>query len=236
MEALSKNKIKWINSLRLKKNRESEKSFIIEGTKIVSEVMEYWPSLIQFVCTTDSNLDINKPTYLTDVKTMALISEMKSTPDVIAIVHFPIINAGKGLILALDGIQDPGNMGTIIRTADWFGVAEIVCSMDTADVFNPKVVQSSMGSLFRVKVSYTNLESFLDQTKLPIYGALLNGIDYRNVELKNQAILVMGNEGKGISSPIMSKITAPILIPRIGEAESLNVAIATGILLSAFKL
>lgn len=236
MEVLSKNKIKWINSLRLKKNRDSEQSFVIEGEKIVREVLANWPTLIQFICTTNEDLLVDSKTFLTDRKTMGQISEMKSVPDIIAVVSYPAIKEGSGLVLVLDGVQDPGNMGTIVRTADWFGVSQIICSKDTVDIYNNKVVQSTMGSLFRVKVSYTNIETYLTGCNLPIYGALLDGEDYRKVNLQSNAVLVMGNEGNGISSAVMNHINSPILIPRLGDAESLNVAIATGILLAAFKL
>jgi TrmH family RNA methyltransferase len=134
-------------------------------------------------------------------------------------------------ILAVDGVQDPGNLGTIIRTADWFGINTIVCSHETVDCFNPKVIQSTMGSIFRVHLDYTNLEEFLNQSELPIFGALMEGESVFNSSIPESGILVMGNEGNGISENLLPLINHPIHIPGRGQAESLNVAVATGILL-----
>ncbi len=136
--------------------------------------------------------------------------------------------------LALDEIQDPGNLGTIIRLADWFGVKNIVCSRNTADCFNPKVVQATMGSLFRVNIVYEDLKTFIEAKNLPVFGAFLEGKSIYKSSLSPKGILVLGNEGKGISSEIEKCITQKITIPRFGEAESLNVSVATGILLSEF--
>jgi TrmH family RNA methyltransferase len=140
------------------------------------------------------------------------------------------------LSLALDGVQDPGNLGTIIRVADWFGIDTIYCSPDTADAWNPKVVQATMGSIARVQMIYTDLEQLISNTSLPVYATLLDGNDIYQQELSSEGIIVMGNEGNGISAPIRQLVSRKLLIPayRIG-AESLNVAIATAIVCSEFK-
>lgn len=138
-------------------------------------------------------------------------------------------------ILALDGIQDPGNLGTIIRIADWFGIDQIIASKDTAELYNPKVIQSTMGSFLRVKVWYRNLETILQKKQVPVYGALLNGESMYNTASPKEGILVIGNESKGIRETILPFIHHAITIPRIGKAESLNAAVATGILLSQLK-
>lgn len=236
VETLSKNKIKWIKSLQLKKNRDSEGLFIVEGDKMVTELIEYWSEHIEFICTSIKDFSFNGKLYLTDEKTIKEIGTLKTPNKFLAIVKKPIINQNNAsLILALDGVQDPGNFGTIIRTADWFGVDLIVCSKGTVEQFNPKVVQSSMGSLFRVPVIYENLEDYLLKTELPIYGALLEGNNLYHEQLPKKAILIMGNEGYGISDEIQKLIQHKIHIPKFGGAESLNVSIATGIILSEFK-
>ena len=144
--------------------------------------------------------------------------------------HQPVL--AKNLTLVLDGIQDPGNMGTIMRIADWFGIRQIVASKDTVDIYNPKVVQASMGGICRVDVWYATLDELLAKAKVPVYGALLNGKSIYEVEKVNEGLLVIGNEGNGISDEIKLYITNPITIPKFGGAESLNAAVATGIILS----
>lgn len=235
METLSKNKIKWIHSLRLKKNRSAEKVFVVEGEKIVSEVIEEHSGLIELVATTsDSDLDYPEA-YHIDPIDMKKISQFKTPSSCIAVVKIPEIEPlNSTLILAVDGVQDPGNLGTIIRTADWFGVDHIICSNDTVDSYNSKVVQSSMGSVFRTRIEYCDLCKRLPELNKPIYGALLNGKDLYSAPLKKEAILVVGNEGNGISEEIEAMVSNPVLIPKKGNAESLNVAIATGILLAEF--
>jgi len=169
------------------------------------------------------------------------ISSLRTPQEVIGLVKIPIwpvLNykaLEKKFSLVLDSIQDPGNMGTIIRTADWFGIQDIICSEDTVDVYNPKVVQATMGSLARVNVYYADLLTVLPQIKLPIFGAMLNGQNIYNTPFGAEGLLVMGNEGNGISAPVEQLITSAVTIPRAGNAESLNVAIATAILCSEIK-
>jgi TrmH family RNA methyltransferase len=143
-----------------------------------------------------------------------------------------------GLIVALDAIRDPGNLGTIIRLCDWFGVQQLICSEDTADCYNPKVVQATMGSLARVQIHYVSLLEFFEATDLPIYGGFMDGKNVYSEKLPKDGIIVMGNEANGISEEIIQKITHKITIPRFGnlqKTESLNVATATAILLSEFR-
>lgn len=203
---------------------------------MVSELIEFWSEHIEFICTSENDFNFNGKLYLTDEKTIKEIGSLKTPNKLLAIVKKPTLKENNAtFVLALDGIQDPGNFGTIIRTADWFGVDLIVCSKGTVEQFNSKVVQSSMGSLFRVPIIYENLEDYLTKTKLPIYGALLEGANLYEESLPKKAILIMGNEGYGISDEIQKLIQHKIHIPKFGGAESLNVSIATGILLSEFK-
>ena len=170
-------------------------------------------------------------------KELAQISTLKTPNKEFAILRKKEISdfsEQNKLTLALDGVQDPGNMGTILRIADWFGISTIVCSKNTVECHNPKVVQASMGAIFRVQIAYVDLAQWLKKQSVPIYGALLSGESiYAKQELKN-GILLLGNEGNGISEDILPFITHPIAIPRIGQAESLNVSVAAGILVSEF--
>lgn len=235
MEPLSKNKIKLIRSLRLKKNRDSEGLFMIEGEKMVLEILRENEDIIEFICTSESTAIFNR-IYHTDERGMKEISNLATPPSLIAIVRKTETNVSTGnFILALDGIQDPGNMGTIIRTADWFGVDRIICSKETVDCYNSKVIQASMGSIFRVPIDYVDLEGFLKDAELPIYGALLDGEDLYKTTTQQAAIILIGNEGNGISNELRVHVDKPILIPNYGNAESLNASIATGILLAEFR-
>jgi len=239
VSGLSKNKIKWIRSLYLKKNRDELGLFLVEGEKMVGEALSEFPEMIAYVYAT---AQFQLPSCSKEIEVitedeLAQISSLKTPNKALAILRKPKTSAptlNNGLILVLDGVQDPGNMGTILRTADWFGVKTIVCSEDTADIFNSKVIQASMGSLLRMNVVYTSLETFLSTCDLPIYGALLEGENVYHTVLKKTGVLVMGNEGKGIRPNVRVFINTPIHIPGFGKAESLNVAVATGVLLSEF--
>jgi TrmH family RNA methyltransferase len=162
---------------------------------------------------------------------------MLQTPNqVLAVAMMPqkkeVLNLEGLLTIVLDGIQDPGNMGTIIRTADWFGITQIVASEDTVDVYNPKVIGATMGSFMRVSVTYKNLAEWLPTIKLPVYGALLEGENVFTIKTPNKGLLVIGSEGKGIRENILELITHPVTIPKIGDAESLNAGIAAGIIVA----
>ncbi len=238
---LSKNRIKLIKSLHLKKFRDESNLFLVEGEKMALELIRLKKEYIEQIYATKEFIDLNKVEQeieeITE-KELAQISTLK-TPNKVLIVCkkwnlTENINSQNEFYLALDEIQDPGNLGTIIRLADWFGVKNIVCSKNTADCFNPKVVQATMGSIFRVNLIYQDLISFIETKKLPVYGAFLEGESIYQKALSPKGILVLGNEGNGISREIENLVSDKITIPRFGEAESLNVSVATGILLSEF--
>jgi len=237
---LSKKQFKLINSLKKKKYRSEYQLFLAEGIKVVEEFLlaNFKPHLI--FCTGDytNNLSINGLHIISD-KELKSISEFSSPNQIIGVFKIPIIDSPKntGFSLVLDDINDPGNLGTIIRLCDWFGIEQIVCSPNTVDCYNPKVVQASMGSLSRISIVYKDLKSMLEEDTRPIYGALLDGENVYQSELPKEAILVLGNEANGISNEVRNLITNQITIPQFGEikkTESLNVATATAILLSEF--
>ena len=239
MENLSKNKIKWIRSFHLKKNRDEANVFIVEGEKMIQELIENFPNSIDFLCVTKESDHFSKNNSLVHAvattEELKTISSMKSPNKSLAIVKKLDVKPSKSSFkLVLDNIQDPGNMGTILRLADWFNVKEIICSKETVDIYNPKVVQASMGAIFRITVTYCELENYLTNFSGPIFGALLEGQNIYKQKLLPEGLLILGNEGNGISEKIKPFITDPITIPRFGKAESLNVSIATGILLSDF--
>ena len=235
---ITKNQIKFIKSLSLKKNRQKEQLFIAEGEKIVAELLN---SNFEFHEILATNEWILKNTDIRAIKVynseLDRISNLKSANNVLAIVKIKQENLSvtDGLTLVLDDINDPGNLGTIIRMCDWFGVKQLVCSKSTVDCFNPKVVQSAMGSLFRVPIIYTDLEEYVTKVDTPIYGAFMDGENVRNVKVPESVHLIMGNEANGISEEIDNLITDKVAIKNIGSsAESLNVAVATSILLHEF--
>lgn len=251
---LSKNDIKNVKKLELKKHRQREGLFVAEGPKVVGDLLAAGYAPKQLYATEEwlyahSNGSFTAIAQLVSDEDLRRISFLQHPQQVLAV--FPTktpsplcqqdLPSGKSkqqrrLILALDGIQDPGNLGTIIRIADWFGITQIVCSMDTADAWAPKVVQATMGSIARVEILYVDLVSFLSSAKLPICGTLLDGDDIYTNELPSEAIIVMGNEGNGISSQVRQLVTKRLLIPQFSPgAESLNVAIATAITCSEFR-
>ncbi|MFT4205201.1 MAG: RNA methyltransferase [Chitinophagaceae bacterium] len=231
---MTKNEIKYIQNLSDKKNRDSEKRFIVEGPKMVKELLRSNFRIEKIWGTEDS---IQPPSHVPFEKIaptdMARISQLRTPSTLLALVHQPTESPTMethAWTLALDGIQDPGNLGTIIRIADWFGITQIVASTDTADCYNSKVVQATMGGILRVHVQYSDLETYLQHTDQPIYGALLDGENIYQTKDNPKGILVIGNESKGIRPHIQSFIQHPVTIPRIGQAESLNAAVATGII------
>ncbi len=239
MQSLSKNKIKWIRSLQLKKNRDELGLFIVEGEKMVQEAIENFSQQIEFLVVTKfSSIKTDYVSFEVAIATdeeLKSISTLKNPNKSLVVLNLPTKRRIEtNFRIALDGIQDPGNLGTILRLADWFDVKEIVCSKETVDVYNPKVVQASMGAIFRIKVTYCDLEDYLKKSKETIFGALLEGQNIYKKTVEPKGILVLGNEGNGISEKIIPLITEPITIPRFGQAESLNVSVATGILLSEF--
>lgn len=235
---ISKNEVKYIQSLSHKKNRDAEGVFIAETPKLVDELLKSGISIKKMYATKDWQPISGYDTAVdvVDEVTLSRISQLETPNKIVAIAEkkkLPPLAFSDCLTLVLDGIQDPGNMGTIIRIADWFGITQIIGSRDTVDCYNPKVVQSSMGSITRVNVWYDELVPLLAKDKIPVYGALLQGESvYKMKHLPKEAMLVIGNESKGIRESLRPLIQYPVTIPRIGNAESLNAAVATGILLS----
>ena len=237
---ISKNQIKFIKSLSLKKNRVKAQLFIAEGEKIVNELLNS-NFEIEHIYATKQFLGINRchksaVTLITNDELLR-ISNLTSPNNVLAIVKISQKESEKshGVTLVLDDVNDPGNLGTIFRMCDWFGVTQLICSNSTVDCYNPKVVQSAMGSLFRVNITYLNLATYLANIDTPIYGAYMNGVDVKGQEFPKQAHLIMGNEANGISESISKYITNKVSIKNIGgNTESLNVAVATSILLHEF--
>lgn len=237
--SLSKNHIKLITSLSQKKYRQKHKLFVVEGVKVVHEFLNSSYEL-EIVFSTDTDFSsTDKFIEVTDQE-LKKISSLKNPNKVLAIFKIPnqINPIMGGLILALDSINDPGNLGTIIRLCDWFGIEQLVCSNETVDCFNSKVVQASMGSLTRVAISYLDLKKYLQNASVPIFVADMDGLNVYKTKLPDSAVLVLGNEANGISDEIKQLVTTKITIPRYGafqQTESLNVATASAILLSEFR-
>ena len=230
-----------IKALATKQGREDLGAFIAEGEKLVGEIRNSSLRIRRILQT--------KPIFadgeLISEKEMERISQLKTANAVLAVIELPkhklaLANPTKNLVLALDRIQNPGNLGTIIRLADWFGISDIVCSEDTADCFNPKVVQATMGAILRVRVHYTNLAEWLSaQGDVKVYGTFLEGENIYNAQLETSGVIVMGNEGQGISDEVAKCVSHKLLIPpypadRYGS-ESLNVAVATAVICSEFR-
>ncbi len=239
---LVKSKVKYIQTLGHKKPRDEAGVFIAEGPKLVKELLESVPDAIEDVFALkewiEQNQELltkNKVVETTEIE-LERISQLHTPNNVLAIIKkFPVdelIITKNKITLALDTIQDPGNLGTIIRTADWFGVEQIICSKDCADVYNPKVVQATMGSIARVKVFYVDLEKWLaEQKDIRIYATALEGQDITSIKRIQEGIILIGNESKGISDEILKLANIKIAIPKKGKAESLNAAVAAGIVL-----
>lgn len=240
-----KSQVKYIQSLSHKKSRDGEDVFIAEGPKLINELL-YTPGrgevqLQQLFALKEwisgQPAEVSKKTIEISGSELERISFLQTPNQVLGIFKKPVFPADLSVrntvSLVLDTIQDPGNLGTIIRCADWFGIQQIICSTDCADAYNPKVVQASMGSIARVQVLYQPLDVFLQQhPDVPAYAAVLDGTDLRKVPALQQGLIVIGNESKGISEPVLALCRERITIPRRGEAESLNAAVATGIILS----
>lgn len=234
---LSKNEIKYIQSLCHKKHRQAEGLFIAEGPKVVTELLES-DYRVRDVYAVKEWISANPGVQAKEItpETLEKISALQAPNQVLAVaeqrIHTGEPEPETGITLALDGIRDPGNMGTIIRIADWFGISQIVAGEDTVELYNPKVIQATMGSFMRVRIWYKPLASFLTDSKVPVYGALLNGTAVYEQPPVANGILVIGNESKGIREDVLPLVQHALTIPRIGGAESLNAAVATGILLS----
>lgn len=249
---LSKAKIKYVRSLERKKVRGEEHVFVAEGNKMVEDMLAAgfaceWliakPSWMEM----QGDLCVKEMVVAEEEDDIRKVSFLKTPQDVLAVFKKPLWDVesfeAKGkLVIALDGVQDPGNLGTILRIADWFGIEHIVCSNDTADVFSPKTVQATMGALAHIKVYYTNLEAYLKEQAakgVPLFGTFLDGDDIYKKELTPNGIIVMGNEGQGIRPSIGALISDRLLIPNYSDgretSESLNVAIATAVICAEFR-
>jgi TrmH family RNA methyltransferase len=238
---LSKNQIKLITSLQQKKQRNIHRLFFAEGIKVIQELLESKFELEHLFTTqndfqevsTDKKVHIDEG----DLKKISVLSTPNS-----CLAVFKIPNEKKiqdsGLILALDAVRDPGNLGTILRLCDWFGINQLICSKDAVDIYNPKVVQATMGSIARVNVNYIDLESLISETPLPVFGTFMEGDNIYKTDLPQEGIIVLGNEANGISPEIEKLIKQRLTIPRFGpiqKTESLNVATATAVILSEFR-
>ena len=238
---VSKNQIKLITSLQQKKYRTINKLFFAEGVKVIQELLDSNFELEHLYSTQndfEAVLSSNKSVIeIAELKKMSALATPNSCLAVFKIPEEKKIKES-GLLIALDSIRDPGNLGTILRLCDWFGVKEVVCSKETVDLYNPKVVQATMGSIARVNVSYVDLHTFISATNLAVFGTFMEGVNIYKTALPQEGIVVMGNEANGISKELEKLIKNKLSIPRFGEiqkTESLNVATATAILLSEFR-
>ena len=245
---LSKNKIKYIKSLDLKKNRKKDNVFVAEGHKLVGELLGKFHCVLLVAKDTwlsqHTDVDADEIVEVTSEE-LSRISFLKQPQDVLAVFKQPhyLMDTNvirQSLCLALDDVQDPGNLGTIIRIADWFGIEHIFCSQGTVDFFNPKVMQATMGAIARVQIHYCDLQELItSHPDIPIYGTFLDGNDMYNESLSANGLIVMGNEGNGISQEISQRINKRLYIPNYPAdretSESLNVAIATAIVCAEFR-
>ena len=246
--SLSKNKIQYIQSLKDKKHRLEHGTFVAEGTKLVFDLLA--TCRCQFVAALPEVLATHREIVAdeiieADANALKKVTFLKTPPPIIGVFYQPThdisaVDFNKKLTLVLDGIQDPGNMGTIVRVADWFGIEHVICSPDTADIYNPKTVQATMGAIARVKVHYTNLPDFLQQhSHLPVYGTSLDGKNIYTEPLSDNGFIVMGSEGRGVRPDVMQAVNRKLFIPNFPiereTSESLNVGVATGIICGEFR-
>ena len=248
MVSLSKNKIKYIHSLELRKIRKEERVFLAEGPKLVGDLLGHFPCC--FLAATASwiqehpDLRINEIAEVSQ-EDLSRASLLKTPQQVLAVFEQPQYTLTPGvarhsLCLALDDVQDPGNLGTIVRLADWFGIEHIICSQNTVDVYNPKTIQATMGGIARVKVHYTSLPDFIRSLgDTPVFGTFLDGKNMYEQPLSANGLIVMGNEGNGIGKEVATLINRKLYIPNYpaGQetSESLNVAIATAVICAEFR-
>ena len=235
---LTKADIKYIKSLQVKKYRKQEQSFIVQGAKSVLELLDSDFETVS-VYGTDEFLSNVKPRpgfslHAVKEKELDALGEFQSNNTALAVAKFkennPVAPGPREFALVLDDIRDPGNLGTIIRTADWYGINKIVASNETADLYNPKVISSTMGSFTRVSIYYTDLENYLSKSKLTVYGTYLDGEDVHKMHFDSSGLIVIGNESHGINPKLEPFISNKITIPRYGKAESLNAGIATAVI------
>ncbi len=240
---ISKNDIKYIKSLQVKKQRQKYDQFVVEGEKSIKELLKSHFLVHHLFATSEwiaSNLSELKSIKYTEVSEKELFSvSFHQTPQkALAIVNIPkysINNSINNIVLGLDEIQDPGNLGTIIRIADWYGIKQIFCSKGCTDVFNPKCINATMGSFLRVNVIYEDLQLVAKTHQLPLISAVFNGEDVHGFKAPQKGMLIIGNEGHGISKHLIEQSEFKITIPNYGQAESLNAGISTAIILDNFK-
>ena len=242
---MTKSEIQFVKSLSDKRAREQSGLFVAEGRKLTGEILQSSFCVRELYYTGQGFADGRGQAI--SQKEMERISQLKTPTDCLAVVEIPrrMLSVGRmkgSLVLALDKVQNPGNMGTIIRLADWFGIGDIVCSEDSADCFNPKVVQATMGAILRVRVHYTDLVRFLVQAReadMPVYGTMLEGRDIYSEPLSAEGVIVMGNEGSGLSGDVAAQLSHRLYIPPFppqrSGSESLNVAVATAVVCSEFR-
>lgn len=237
---VSKNQIKLIKSLQQKKYRNEHGLFVVEGIKLVRELLDS-EFKVHKILTTDVSVlngldDLVESVTETELRKMSGLATPNTILGVFEMAKVQKIDV-EDWILAVDDVRDPGNLGTIIRLCDWFGIKYLVCSSNTVDCYNPKTLQATMGSIARVQVGYTDLEDFLRKTDLPVFGAFMDGETAYSTEIPKKGILVVGNEANGISPEVQALVSQKICIPQYGEpsAESLNVATATAILLNEIR-
>ncbi|AYV24194.1 RNA methyltransferase [Vibrio mediterranei] len=239
---ISKNQLKLLRALSQKKQRKAHGLFLVEGEKNVLELLET-SMVIKHVFATSEFLASNREALQrvecieASLEELTKASSLVSNNAAVAVVAIPQteIPAAKGMMIALDGVSDPGNLGTIIRIADWYGIKHIVASTDCADPYNPKTIRATMGSFGRVQVTLLDLPSYLEQASLPVYGAFLEGENVHKMTFSSEGILLMGSESHGVRPDAAQYVTDKITIPAFGGAESLNVAMATGIILDNFR-
>lgn len=251
LDMISKNDIKFVHSLELKKKRREEKAFVAEGPKLVGELIGTFRlravyALQQWIEANEASLNGVTVKDATQDE-LRKISFLETPQEVVAVFEQPDYDVdarktiAENLCIALDGVQNPGNLGTIVRLADWFGISDVFCSADTADIFNPKTVQATMGGMARVRVHYTSLPELVDSldNDVPVYGTLLDGSNIYTQDLQQRGLIVMGNEGKGLSEEMRKRVSHKLYIPNYPEgsecAESLNVAIATAVVCAEFR-
>lgn len=243
---LSKNTVKFIKSLQQKKFRKQEQAFFVEGSKNVTELLGSNFSVSHLLytakfaeCHPELILRSGMDSYEVSEKTLASIGSFVSNDSALAVAaiksNTPLNVEQNELAIALDDVRDPGNLGTIIRIADWYGIKKLILSEETADFYNPKVLNSSMGSFTRVDFYYTDLGRYLAGVDLPVYGAFLAGENIHQINLSAEGIILMGNEARGISDKLSPMVTRKITIPSFGQAESLNVAVATAVICDNFR-
>ena len=238
---VSKSQIKLIKSLSQKKFRNTHGLFVVEGIKGIKEFLNSDYELVSVYSTVEEFNVPKNQLILIGENELKKISSLKTPQKALAVFKIPPFTESNidGFIVALDGVRDPGNLGTIIRLCDWFGIETLICSNDTVDCYNPKVVQASMGSLPRLNIQYVDLIEFIDKNKsIPVLGTMLEGENVYITDLPDSAILVLGNEANGISEEIQKLLTQKLNIPQFGKnkkTESLNVATATAVILSEFR-